>query len=84
MGFHSQIHKYDLFWLFFTQDLSYYCCIELQGEEDTLLASLSQLTSKEAGENTPNAIMLSLFNASRYDEYGLGLQQRIDKNLLLE
>lgn len=34
------------------QDLSYYCCIELQGEEDKLLASLSQLTSKEAGENT--------------------------------
>uniref|UniRef100_A0A8D3AEU5 POP1 homolog, ribonuclease P/MRP subunit n=1 Tax=Scophthalmus maximus TaxID=52904 RepID=A0A8D3AEU5_SCOMX len=31
------------------QDLSYYCCIELQGEEDKLLASLSQLTSKEAG-----------------------------------
>ncbi|TNN42647.1 Ribonucleases P/MRP protein subunit POP1 [Liparis tanakae] len=30
------------------QDLSYYCCIELQGEEDALLASLSQLTSKEA------------------------------------
>ncbi|KAM7420192.1 hypothetical protein PAMA_014749 [Pampus argenteus] len=30
------------------QDLSYYCCIELQGEEHKLLASLSQLTSKEA------------------------------------
>lgn len=34
------------------QDLSYYCCIELQGEEEKLLASLSQLASKEAGENT--------------------------------
>lgn len=42
-----------------TQDLSYYCCIELQGEEDHLLASLSQLTSKEAGENSP-------FNNSAY------------------
>lgn len=36
-----------------TQDLSYYCCIELQGEEHKLLASLSQLTSKEAGESEP-------------------------------
>lgn len=32
------------------QDLSYHCCIELQGEEDKLLASLSHLTSKEAGK----------------------------------
>lgn len=32
------------------QDISYYCCIELQGEEDTLLTALSQLTSKETGE----------------------------------
>lgn len=32
------------------QDLSYYCCLELQGEEDKLLDCLSQLTSKEAGE----------------------------------
>ncbi|XP_074540482.1 ribonucleases P/MRP protein subunit POP1 [Halichoeres trimaculatus] len=31
------------------QDLSYYCCIELQGEESNLLASLSQMTSKETG-----------------------------------
>ncbi|TNN02914.1 hypothetical protein fugu_010401 [Takifugu bimaculatus] len=31
------------------QDLSYYCCIELQGEEDKLLLALSQLTSKETG-----------------------------------
>lgn len=37
----------------YIQDLSYYCCIELQGEEQKLLASLSQLTSKEAGEYTP-------------------------------
>lgn len=38
--------------VFSTQDLSYYCCIELQGEEDELLAALSQLTSKDAGEKT--------------------------------
>ncbi|KAK2844132.1 hypothetical protein Q5P01_010791 [Channa striata] len=31
------------------QDLSYYCCIELHGEEDKLLISLSQLTNKETG-----------------------------------
>ena len=31
------------------QDLSYYCCIELQGDEDKLLACLSQLTSKDTG-----------------------------------
>ncbi|XP_043972906.1 ribonucleases P/MRP protein subunit POP1 [Gambusia affinis] len=31
------------------QDLSYYCCIELKGEEDKLLAALTQLTCKEAG-----------------------------------
>ncbi|MEQ2171201.1 hypothetical protein GOODEAATRI_008226, partial [Goodea atripinnis] len=31
-------------------DLSYYCCIELKGEEDKLLAALSQLTSKEGGK----------------------------------
>lgn len=33
------------------QDISYYCCIELQGEEDKLLTALSQLTSKETGES---------------------------------
>ncbi|XP_042346265.1 ribonucleases P/MRP protein subunit POP1 isoform X2 [Plectropomus leopardus] len=41
------------------QDLSYYCCIELQGEEDKLLASLSQLTSKEAGPTFAAALCLS-------------------------
>ncbi|XP_074510658.1 ribonucleases P/MRP protein subunit POP1 [Sebastes fasciatus] len=41
------------------QDLSYYCCIELQGEEDKLLASLSQLTSKEAGPTFAAALSLS-------------------------
>ncbi|XP_029359366.1 ribonucleases P/MRP protein subunit POP1 [Echeneis naucrates] len=41
------------------QDLSYYCCIELQGEEDKLLAALSQLTSKEAGPTFAAALCLS-------------------------
>ncbi|KAF1387404.1 hypothetical protein PFLUV_G00078340 [Perca fluviatilis] len=41
------------------QDLSYYCCIELQGEEDELLASLSQLCSKEAGPTFAAAVCLS-------------------------
>uniref|UniRef100_UPI0037E952F7 ribonucleases P/MRP protein subunit POP1 n=1 Tax=Semicossyphus pulcher TaxID=241346 RepID=UPI0037E952F7 len=41
------------------QDLSYYCCIELQGEENKLLASLSQLTSKEAGPTFAAALSLS-------------------------
>lgn len=30
--------------------MSYYSCVELQGPEDQLLATLSKLTSKEAGE----------------------------------
>uniref|UniRef100_A0A4W5KJB0 Uncharacterized protein n=1 Tax=Hucho hucho TaxID=62062 RepID=A0A4W5KJB0_9TELE len=34
----------------YTQDMSYYCCVELQGPEEQLLATLSKLTSKEAGE----------------------------------
>nr|XP_015830371.2 ribonucleases P/MRP protein subunit POP1 [Nothobranchius furzeri] len=41
------------------QDLSYYCCIELKGEEDELLAALSQMTSKEAGPTFAAALCLS-------------------------
>uniref|UniRef100_A0AAQ5WYS7 Uncharacterized protein n=1 Tax=Amphiprion ocellaris TaxID=80972 RepID=A0AAQ5WYS7_AMPOC len=41
------------------QDLSYYCCIELQGEEDKLLAALSQMTSKQAGPTFAAALCLS-------------------------
>ncbi|XP_071325149.1 ribonucleases P/MRP protein subunit POP1 [Trachinotus anak] len=41
------------------QDLSYYCCIELQGEEDKLLAALSQLTSKKAGPTFAAALCIS-------------------------
>ncbi|XP_035528220.1 ribonucleases P/MRP protein subunit POP1 isoform X1 [Morone saxatilis] len=62
------------------QDLSYYCCIELQGEEDKLLASLSQLTSKEAGPTFAAALSLSgrrqgsvmVYKAGQYPSQPLG------------
>lgn len=62
------------------QDLSYYCCIELQGEEDKLLASLSQLTSKEAGPTFNAALSLSgqrqgsvvVYRAGQYPMQPLG------------
>ncbi|XP_042279648.1 ribonucleases P/MRP protein subunit POP1 [Thunnus maccoyii] len=62
------------------QDLSYYCCIELQGEEHKLLASLSQLTSKEAGPTFAAALCLSgrrqgsvvVYRAGQYPSQPLG------------
>ncbi|XP_059195587.1 ribonucleases P/MRP protein subunit POP1 [Centropristis striata] len=62
------------------QDLSYHCCIELQGEEDKLLASLSQLTSKEAGPTFAAALCLSgqrqgsvvVYRAGQYPSQPLG------------
>ncbi|KAM3615196.1 uncharacterized protein V6R79_024716 [Siganus canaliculatus] len=62
------------------QDLSYYCCIELLGEEDKLLASLSQLTSKEAGPTFAAALSLSgrrqgslvVYRAGQYPSQPLG------------
>ncbi|KAM6935643.1 ribonucleases P/MRP protein subunit POP1 isoform 2-T2 [Lycodopsis pacificus] len=62
------------------QDLSYYCCIELQGEEDKLLASLSQLTSKEAGPTFAAALCVSgqrqgsvvVYRAGQYPMQPLG------------
>ncbi|XP_028281563.1 ribonucleases P/MRP protein subunit POP1 [Parambassis ranga] len=62
------------------QDLSYYCCIELQGQEDRLLAALSQLTSKEAGPTFAAALCLSgcrqgsvtVFRAGQYPSQPLG------------
>ncbi|XP_029927547.1 ribonucleases P/MRP protein subunit POP1 isoform X2 [Myripristis murdjan] len=62
------------------QDLSYYCCIELQGEEDKLLASLSQLTSKDAGSTFAAALSLSgrrqgsavVYRAGQYPSQPLG------------
>ena len=47
------------------QDLSYYCCIELQGDEDKLLACLSQLTSKETGKSL-SCISLQIYEVYRY------------------
>ncbi|TKS81636.1 Ribonucleases P/MRP protein subunit POP1 [Collichthys lucidus] len=62
------------------QDLSYYCCIELQGEEDKLLACLSLLTSKETGPTFAAALSLSgrrqgsvvLYRAGQYPSQPLG------------
>lgn len=62
------------------QDLSYYCCIELQGEEDKLLASLSQLTSKETGPTFAAALCVSgrrqgsvvVYRAGHYPSQPLG------------
>ncbi|XP_034029730.1 ribonucleases P/MRP protein subunit POP1 isoform X2 [Thalassophryne amazonica] len=62
------------------QDLSYYCCIELQGEEEKLLDSLSLLTNKETGPTFAAALCLSgqkqgsvvLFRAGRYPSQALG------------
>ncbi|XP_058504584.1 ribonucleases P/MRP protein subunit POP1 [Solea solea] len=62
------------------QDLSYYCCIELQGEEDKLLAALSQLTSKQAGPTFAAALCLSgqrqgsvvVYRAGQYPSQVLG------------
>ncbi|XP_077454504.1 ribonucleases P/MRP protein subunit POP1 [Stigmatopora argus] len=41
------------------QDLSYYCCLELQGEEEKLLNCLSQLTSKETGPTFAQKLCMS-------------------------
>ncbi|KAM6909939.1 ribonucleases P/MRP protein subunit POP1 [Xenentodon cancila] len=62
------------------QDLSYYCCIELLGEEDKLLAALSQITSKEAGPTFAAAVCLSgcrqgsvvVYRAAQYPSQPLG------------
>uniref|UniRef100_A0A1A8RGE0 Processing of 1, ribonuclease P/MRP subunit n=1 Tax=Nothobranchius rachovii TaxID=451742 RepID=A0A1A8RGE0_9TELE len=62
------------------QDLSYYCCIELKGEEDELLAALSQMTSKEAGPTFAAALCLSgrrqvsvtVYRAGQYPCQALG------------
>ncbi|XP_028327552.1 ribonucleases P/MRP protein subunit POP1 [Gouania willdenowi] len=63
------------------QDLSYYCCIELHGEEDKLLAALSQLTSKDTGPTFASAVCLSgcrqgsltVYKAGQYPSHPLGL-----------
>ncbi|KAM4735198.1 ribonucleases P/MRP protein subunit POP1 [Anableps anableps] len=62
------------------QDFSYYCCIELKGEEDKLLAALSQLACKEAGPTFAAAMFLSggrqgsvtVYRAGQYPSHPLG------------
>uniref|UniRef100_H3D6Z6 POP1 homolog, ribonuclease P/MRP subunit n=1 Tax=Tetraodon nigroviridis TaxID=99883 RepID=H3D6Z6_TETNG len=62
------------------QDLSYYCCIELQGEEDRLLSALAQLTSKETGPTFAAVSSLSgqrqgslvAYRANKYPSQPLG------------
>ncbi|XP_030226745.1 ribonucleases P/MRP protein subunit POP1 isoform X2 [Gadus morhua] len=62
------------------QDLSYYCCIELQGDEDKLLACLSQLTSKDTGPTFAAVLALSgrrqgsatVYRAGQYPSQPLG------------
>ncbi|XP_042169369.1 ribonucleases P/MRP protein subunit POP1 isoform X2 [Oncorhynchus tshawytscha] len=41
------------------QDMSYYCCVELQGPGEQLLAALSKLTSKETGPTFAAAMCVS-------------------------
>ncbi|XP_037533062.1 ribonucleases P/MRP protein subunit POP1 [Nematolebias whitei] len=55
------------------QDLSYYCCIELKGEEDKLLAALSQLTNKEAGPTFAAGLCLSGCRQGSVTVYRAGL-----------
>lgn len=62
------------------QDVSYYCCIELLGEEDILLAALAQLTSKDTGPTFASAVCLSgrrqgsvvVYRAGQYPSQPLG------------
>ncbi|KAK7885993.1 hypothetical protein WMY93_025614 [Mugilogobius chulae] len=62
------------------QDLSYYCCIELFGEEDKLLPALAQLTSKDTGPSFAAAVCLSgrrqgsvvVYRAGQYPSQPLG------------
>uniref|UniRef100_A0A4W5L0N3 Uncharacterized protein n=1 Tax=Hucho hucho TaxID=62062 RepID=A0A4W5L0N3_9TELE len=60
--------------------MSYYCCVELQGPEEQLLATLSKLTSKEAGPTFAAAVCVSgrrqgsvvVYRAGRYPLQPLG------------
>lgn len=62
------------------QDLSYYCCIELSGEEETLVSCLTQLTSKETGPTFAAPVCLSgrrqgsvvVYRAGQYPSQALG------------
>ncbi|XP_028835953.1 ribonucleases P/MRP protein subunit POP1 isoform X2 [Denticeps clupeoides] len=62
------------------QDLSYLCCVELQGQEEQLLSALSRLTSKDAGPTFAAVQCLSgrrqgsvvLYRANMYPAQPLG------------
>ncbi|KAJ8290957.1 hypothetical protein GJAV_G00019650 [Gymnothorax javanicus] len=62
------------------QELSYYCCIELLGQEDVLLGALSRLTSIETGPTFAAGLCLSgrrqgsavLYKADQYPTQTLG------------
>ncbi|KAJ8394600.1 hypothetical protein AAFF_G00044030 [Aldrovandia affinis] len=62
------------------QDLSYYCCVELQGPEEVLLRALSRLTSSETGPTFAAGLCLSgrrqgsavLYRADQYPRQTLG------------
>ncbi|XP_064196709.1 ribonucleases P/MRP protein subunit POP1 [Anguilla rostrata] len=62
------------------QDLSYYCCVELQGQEELLLGALSRLTSTETGPTFAAGLCLSgrrqgsavLYRADQYPTQPLG------------
>ncbi|KAG8441792.1 hypothetical protein GDO86_010826 [Hymenochirus boettgeri] len=62
------------------QDLSYLCCLELMGEEQSLLKALSRLTSTDTGPSFAAAPCLSgmrqgslvLYGADKYPDKALG------------
>ncbi|KAG9339362.1 hypothetical protein JZ751_023755 [Albula glossodonta] len=62
------------------QDMSYHCCVELQGQEGALLQALSRLTSVETGTTFAAALCLSgrrqgsvvLYRADQYPAQPLG------------
>ncbi|XP_072547652.1 ribonucleases P/MRP protein subunit POP1 [Salminus brasiliensis] len=62
------------------QDLSYYCCVELQGPEEQLMSALSRLTSKDTGPTFAAASCVSgqkegsivLYRADQYPHQPMG------------
>ncbi|XP_016140227.1 ribonucleases P/MRP protein subunit POP1 [Sinocyclocheilus grahami] len=62
------------------QDLSYFCCLELQGSEEEMLRALARLTSKQTGPTFAAASCLSgarqgsvhLYKADQFPEGSLG------------
>lgn len=62
------------------QDLSYFCCLELQGSEEQMLRALARLTSKQAGPTFAAASCLSgarqgsvhLYKADQFPQGSLG------------